>query len=563
MRPNFHLSPAGPGSTKVWSMRFTLAALALTFFVIGCTSLAPTGDAERHVELRILAINDFHGNLETPRNDLGGAAYLAAHLRRAEAEVEHAVIVSAGDLIGATPLISSLFHDEPTIEFANMLGLDYNGVGNHEFDEGKEELLRMQHGGPHPVDGESPAGPFHGAEFGFLAANVIDVQSGETLLPPYAIRRFGGVPVAFIGLTLEGTPAVASAAAVAGLEFMDEVDTIDSLIEEIRRQGVEAIVVVIHQGGFQGDGGEDDCNDFTGPIVDIVKEAHPAVDLFVSGHTHRHYLCRVNGRPVTSTGTAGRFYTDISGRLDRASGDLTVVDFDNVPVTQDIPPAADVEALVSRYRSLVETVSGQVVGTITGDFTKNQDDSGQSQLGGLIADAQLAATQYEGEDGADVAFMNAGGIRSNLLYSATGGEQDGEVTFAEVFSVHPFGNHLVTMTLTGEQVLGLLEQQWTNAPARNMMTPSQGFSYTWRRSADPGIRVDRSSVRLDGQPLDPAGSYRVTVNSFLAEGGDGFTILAEGTERNDGMADVDALQDYLKVNSPLSPPELGRIRRLP
>jgi 5'-nucleotidase len=540
----------------------TWALVALALGVSACTSLNRPDDAERYVELQILAINDFHGNLETPRNDLGGAAYLAAHLRRAEAEVEHSVIVSAGDLIGATPLISSLFHDEPTIEFANMLGLDYNGVGNHEFDEGKEELLRMQHGGSHPVDGESPGGPFRGAEFGFLAANVIDVQTGGTLLPPYAIRRFGGVPVAFIGLTLEDTPAVASAAAVAGLSFMDEVETIRSLVGQIREQGVEAIVVIIHQGGFQGAGGEDDCNDFTGPVVDIVKEAHPAVDLFVSGHTHRHYLCRVNGRPVTSTGTAGRFYTDISARLDRASGDLAVLYFDNVPVTQDIPPAADVEALVTRYRSLVETVSGQVVGTITGDFTKDQDRAGQSLLGGLIADAQLAASRDAGEGGADFAFMNSGGIRSNLLYEAVGSERDGEVTFAEVFSVHPFGNHLVTMTLTGEQVLELLEQQWSSTKARNMMMPSDGFSYTWRRSAEAGTHIDRSSVRLNGLPFEPSRSYRVTVNSFLAEGGDGFTVLAEGTERTDGVADVDALQDYLELNSPLTPAGLDRIRLL-
>ena len=552
-------------SSLVW-------ALAVAIALGGCASLTRTGDAERHIELQILAINDFHGNLETPRNDLGGAAYLAAHLRRAEAEAVHSVIVSAGDLIGATPLISSLFHDEPTIEFANMLGLDYNGVGNHEFDEGKEELLRMQHGGPHPVDGESPGGPFRGAEFRFLAANVIDVQTGRTLLPPYAIRRFDGVPVAFIGLTLEDTPAVASAAAVAGLSFMDEVETIHSLVGQIRKQGVEAIVVIIHQGGFQSDGGEDDCNDFRGPIVDIVKKAHPAVDLFVSGHTHRHYLCRVNGRPVTSTGTAGRFYTDISARLDRTSGDLVVLDFDNVPVTQDISPAADVEALISRYRSLVETVSGEVVGAITGDFTKDQDSAGQSALGGLIADAQLAATQYEGEGGADVAFMNPGGIRSNLLYPATDSEQDGEVTYAEVFSVHPFGNHLVTMTLSGAQVLRLLEQQWANPPARTMMTPSAGFSYAWRRSVEKegtdliksvpklSSRVDPSSVRVNGQPLEPTRDYRVTVNSFLAEGGDGFTVFAEGTDRVDGAADVDALQDYLELNSPLSPAELDRIR---
>jgi 5'-nucleotidase len=546
-------------------MRLSYVPLVLAAFLFagGCTQFRPAGGDARHVDLRILAINDFHGNLEAPRNDLGGAAWLAAHLRRAEAEAEHAVIVSAGDLIGATPLISSLFHDEPTIEFANMLGLDYNGVGNHEFDEGKEELLRMQRGGTYPGDGEAANRPFPGARFRFLAANVIDEDTGTTLMPPYAIDRFGGIPVAFIGLTLEDTPSVASAAAVAGLSFLDEVQTIDALVGQIRGQGVEAIVVIIHQGGFQSEGGEDDCNGFTGPIVDIAERAHPAVDLFVSGHTHRHYLCRVNGRPVTSTGTGGRFYTDIRARLDRESGDMSIMQLDNVPVTPDVPPAADVEALVARYRTLVESVSGSIVGTITGDFTKDQNNAGESLLGGLIADAQLAATRSDGPGGADVAFMNSGGIRSSLLYEAAGGETDGDVTYAEIFAVHPFGNHLVTMTLTGAQIRTLLEQQWAGRAARNILMPSEGFRYAWKESAQPGARVEPASVRLNGKLLDPSASYRVTVNSFLAEGGDGFTLLREGTERVNGAADVDALQDYLGANSPLSPVEPDRIRVVP
>jgi len=542
-----------------------LSALAsvLLFAQGGCSQQIRPDDAGSFVELQILAINDFHGNLEAPRNDYGGAAYLASHLRHAGAGAEHTVIVSAGDLIGATPLISSLFHDEPTIEFANLLGLNYNGVGNHEFDEGKEELLRMQHGGPHPVDGESPAGPFTGAEFRFLAANVIDDDSGATLLPPFAIERYDGIPVAFIGLTLEDTPSVASSAAVAGLTFMDEAETINALVPQIRSEGVEAIVVLIHEGGFPGDGDEDDCNDFKGPVVDIVERTHPAVDLFVTAHTHRHYLCLLNGRPVTSTGNAGRFYTRISARLNRASGDMVVVDFDNVPVTQDVEPASDVEELVSGYRALVESVSSRIVGAITGDFTKEQNAAGESLLGGLIADAQLAASKHAEQGGADISFMNSGGIRSNLMYEPSGNENPGEVTFAEVFSVHPFGNHLVTMTLTGAQIHTLLEHQWTERPSRNILMPSAGFSYTWSRSLPAGARVNSSSMRLHGDVIDPDGRYRVTVNSFLADGGDGFPLFREGTERVDGATDIDALKDYLAANSPVSPMEPDRIRVLP
>jgi 5'-nucleotidase len=537
---------------------------AVLLLVLGsCSQQVRDDDSDSYVELQILGINDFHGNLEAPRNDFGGAAYLASHIRRAKAEEKHTTIVSAGDIIGATPLISSLFHDEPTIQFANLLGLDYNGVGNHEFDEGKKELLRMQHGGPHPVDGESPAGPFTGADFRFLAANVIDDDSDETLFSAFAVEHYDGIPVAFIGLTLEDTPSVASSAAVAGLTFMDEADTINALVPQIRSRGIEAIVVILHEGGFPTDGGEDDCNDFRGPVVDIVARTHPAVDLFVTGHTHRHYLCLLNGRPVTSTGNAGRFYTRIGARLDRAGGDMTVVDFDNVPVTQDVEPAPDVEALVARYRTLVEAVSSRIVGTITADFTKEQNAAGESVLGGLIADAQLAASKHAEQGGAAMSFMNSGGIRSNLLYEPSDSERPGEVTFAEVFAVHPFGNHLVTMTLTGAQIRTLLEQQWLDRPARNILMPSAGLSYTWRPGQPVGARVDASSILLHGEPIDPDGRYRVVVNSFLADGGDGFPLLREGTERVDGGADVDALKDYLGANSPLSPVEPGRIRTLP
>ena len=519
----------------------------------------PDGDAEPFVELQILAINDFHGNLEPPSDDLGGVAWLAAHLRRAESGAAHTVTVSAGDLIGASPLISSLFHDEPTIEAANRFGLDINAAGNHEFDEGWQELLRLQRGGAREGGNKG----FAGAEFDILAANVKVERSGETLLPPYTIRRYEGIPVAFIGLPLKDTPTVVLASGIAGLSFEDEVATINALVGEIRQQGIEAIVVVIHQGGYPAEGSEDDCRDFQGPIVEIAARTDPAVDLFVSGHTHRHYLCRVDGRPVTSAGSTGRFYTDIDTRLDRASGDMTVVSMDNVPVTHDIAPAADLAALVSDYRARVAGLSQKVVGTVTADITELPNERGGSQLGAVIADAQLAATQGDNGNGADVAFMNAGGIRADLLYAAADGESEGEVTFAEVSATQPFGNTLVTMTLTGAQIDTLLEQQWAGQPAPDILMPSAGFSYAWSRSAPDGERVELSSIRIDGAAVQPDGRYRVTVNSFLAAGGDGFPVLAEGTERIESIVDLDALIAYLGAHSPIAPRELDRIRAVP
>ncbi len=535
----------------------TSAVLALSLVLGACAGIAERDDP---VAVTILAFNDFHGSLEAPRDGYGGAAWLAAHLRRERNTAEHSVTVSAGDLIGATPLISSLLHDEPTIRAANLMGLDFHAVGNHEFDEGRQELLRMQYGGPRPDDTGPRSRPFSGADFRFLAANVVLEERGDTLFPPYAVKRFDGIPVAFIGLTLEDTPSLVTAAGVEGLVFLEEVRVINALVAEIRRQGIEAIVVVIHQGGYPAEGGEDECNELEGPIVDIVAAADEAVDLFVTGHTHRHYLCRLDGRPVTSAGSVGRWYTRISALLDRETGNLAVTGFDNVPVTQDVPPAADLQALVAKYRERVEKAAGRIVGTFTADLTRERNEAGISTIGALIADAQLAATRAPDDGGAQVAFMNAGGIREDFLFEPSGDEDEGEVTYAELFAVHPFGNYLVTMSLTGEQIHALLEQQWLSQQSLNVLMPSRGFRYAWSEDRPPGERVDPSSIMLDGERVRPGDTYRVTVNSFLAGGGDGFPVLQEGTERHNGRLDIDALEDYLQSRSPVSPPALDRVR---
>jgi 5'-nucleotidase len=421
----------------------------------------------------------------------------------------------------------------------------------------------MQRGGPHSESDGAADQSFAGAAFFILAANVIVDEVGEPLFPPYAIEKYDDIPVGFIGLPLQDTPSVVLASGVKGLTFEDEAETINRYVAEIREQGVEAIVVVIHQGGYPSDGGEDDCNGFSGPIVDIVAKTDPAVDLFVTGHTHKAYLCLLDGRPVTSAGYGGQFYTDIDTRLDRQSGDMTVVAVDTVPVTHDVEPAADVFGLVQKYRTEVEAISKSVVGTITADFTKSPDEAGATLLGGLIADAQLAATESPEQGSAVVAFMNGGGVRTDLLFEASRGETDGAVTFGEIAAVQPFGNVLVTMTLTGAQVHTLLEQQWAGQPSPDILMPSEGFTYTWSRSAPDGRRVDPSSIRIDGVVIDPSARYRVTMNSFLAGGGDGFPLLREGKDRVEGIVDIDALKLYFAARSPLTPLPLDRIRVVP
>ncbi|HLM46486.1 MAG TPA: bifunctional metallophosphatase/5'-nucleotidase [Myxococcaceae bacterium] len=532
---------------------------------------ATAAPSPRQVRVQVLALNDFHGHLAPPpgssgeiragsnpdgspaRVKVGGATFLARHLAQLRESSPHTVVVAAGDLIGASPLLSALFHDEPTIEALNLAGLDIAAVGNHEFDEGTVELQRMQSGGCHPVDGCQDGTPFTGARFQYLSANVLTEQ-GKPLFPAYALREFEGVKVAFIGMTLEGTPEIVDASGIPGLRFQDEVETVNALVPELKKQGAEAIVVIVHEGGNQS-GTYDGCEGISGPIVAINQGLDRAVDVLITGHTHQAYNCVLEGRRVTSAMSYGRLLTDMELVLDGATGDVVETSARNLPVTRDVEAVPEVQALIARYDALAAPLRDRVIGKVSARLQQpngREWPSGESPLGNVIADAQLAATK---DAGAQVAFINPGGIRAEL--------DAGDVTYGEVFSVQPFGNNLVTLTLTGAQLRTLLEQQWPEGggPSR-VLAPSRGFSYTWKASAPVGQRVDPASLRLQGKPVDPQGRYRVTVNSFLASGGDGLRVFTEGTERRGGMVDADALEAWLKAHSPLTPPETNRVTRV-
>ncbi|PTL75554.1 bifunctional UDP-sugar hydrolase/5'-nucleotidase [Vitiosangium sp. GDMCC 1.1324] len=527
----------------------------------------------RQVHVRVLGINDFHGNLAPPagssgeirtgtqpdgsalKEKTGGMSFLARHLAELRAkDPKNTLVVSSGDLIGASPVISALFHDEPTIEAMNLAGLQLNAVGNHELDEGATELLRMQNGGCHPVDGCQDGTPFEGARFQFLAANIVDGQ-GKTLFPAYAVREFEGVKVAFIGMTLKGTPEIVAAAGIQGLQFRDEAETVNALVPELKKQGVRAIIILVHEGGNQNPspGPYDGCEGFSGAIVDIVHRLDPEVDAILSAHTHQAYNCVIDGKRVTSAASYGRLITDLELVLDTATGDVVGSSAHNILVTRDVEGVPDVQALIDRYDGLAAPLRDRVLGQTTALLQQPDNKrwpSGESPLGNTVSDAQLEATK---DAGAQVAFLNPGGIRGDL--------DAGDVTYGEVFTLQPFGNSLVTMTLTGAQLHTLLEQQWEGKLVR-ILQPSRGFSYTWKASAPVGQKVDPRSLRLQGAPVDPAGRYRVTVNSFLAGGGDGFRVLTEGTERRGGPVDLDALEAWMKTHSPIAPPETNRITRV-
>ena len=540
--------------------------------LLACLASTHVKAGER-IPLRILAINDLHGNLEPPpggiriddpnnkdrkiRVDAGGVEHMATLVKQLRADHKNSIFVAAGDLIGASPFLSAMFHDEPTIESLSLMGMEVASVGNHEFDEGKSELLRMQKGGCHPIDGCQGPHPFVGAKFRYLAASTFDKTTGATPFPPYAIETFDGIPVAFIGLTLKNTPRLVSPVGVTDLEFRDEADTVNALVPELKARGIEAIVVLIHEGGFPT-GDYNECPGISGPIVDIVKKFDKAVDIVVSGHTHQAYTCNIDGRLVTSGDKYGTLVTAIDLELDRNTRDVVSAKANNIIVRTDtLSKDAEQTRLIADYQRLAGPIAARPAGHITASLSRIPTDAGESVLGDIVADAQLAATHAADKGGAVIALTNPGGVRSPIVR-----RDDGSITYGDVFAAQPFRNQLVTMTLTGAQIKAALEQQWLDPTRPRVLQVSKGFSYTWDNAKPLGDRIVAASITLNGAPIDPAASYRVTVNNFLAVGGDGFTVLKEGASQIFGVYDVDALYAYFQANSPVAPPTTGRITRL-
>ncbi|MFF9098414.1 MULTISPECIES: bifunctional metallophosphatase/5'-nucleotidase [unclassified Streptomyces] len=546
----------------------------------------------RYQDVQLLSFNDLHGNLEPPSGssgrvtelqsdgttktiDAGGVEYLATHLRDARKGHPYSITAAGGDMVGASPLISGLFHDEPTIEALNKLKLDVTSVGNHEFDEGAQELARLQNGGCHPKDGCYTDEGFEGADFPYLAANVLDEKTGKPILRPYWVWKKKDVKIGFIGVTLEGTPGIVSADGVKGLTFKDEVETINKYAKVLQHQGVQSIVALIHEGGFPASGSYNyDCDSpgagdgISGPIVDIAKNVTPAVDALVTGHTHTAYVCTIPdpaGKPrmVTSASSFGRLYTDTTLTYDRRTGDIarTAVQSANHVVTRDVPKAADMTELIGKWNALAAPIGNRPIGYISADVPNTGTES---PMGDLIADAQLAYGKQL-DPNTSLALMNPGGVRAGLTYAAKAAEGDGVVTYAEGFTVQPFANTVNLQDFTGAQLIQVLKEQVSgpNQAAPKILQPSAGLTYTLDMTKTGADRVVTDSVRLNGKPLDPAATYRVATNSFLAGGGDGFPTLGQGTNDVVGTDDLAALVQYLTANSsatsPLAPPAANRI----
>ncbi|KUJ65320.1 bifunctional metallophosphatase/5'-nucleotidase [Streptomyces albus subsp. albus] len=558
---------------------------------------AATWQHGRTVDVQLLSFNDLHGNLQPPQGSsgnvtetqpdgttkaipAGGVEYLATSLRKAREGHRYSITAAGGDMIGASPLLSGLFHDEPTIEALNKLDLDVTAVGNHEFDEGAVELARMQNGGCHPKDGCYEEGKtFPGADFPYLAANVTSEKTGRPILKPYTVWKHNGVKIGFIGVTLEGTPDVVTAEGVKGLKFGDEVETINKYAKILDRQGVKSIVALVHEGGMPASSSYNyDCDSpgggagISGPIVDIAKHVTPRVDALVTGHTHQAYACTIpdpSGAPrtVTSAASFGRLYTDTTLTYDRRTGDIvrTSVKSANHVVDREQPKAPDMTALIDRWNKLAAPIANRPVGYVSADIPGRGATTYETPLGDVITDAQLEALSPADKGGAQLALMNPGGIRSDLAFKGSGSEGDGVVTYGEAFTVQPFTNMMTVIDLTGEQLLTALRQQVSgaNAAQPKILQVSQGLTYTLDLTKSGADRIVTESVKLNGQQIDPAKTYRVAMNEFLSGGGDGFPVLKEGKNKLVGASDLDAFTAYLgahsSAQSPLAPPKTDRI----
>ena len=554
-----------------------LTAIGLLLFAAGSAGAKndpsqSAVDNAQTTEIQILGLNDFHGALLPPSGsggrlgpsgtpEFGGVEYLATHVRALRATNPNTLFVSAGDLIGATPLISALFHDEPSIEAFNLMELDYNGVGNHEFDEGIDELLRMQNGGCHPVDGCFDADGFAGAEFDFLAANVAYKDGSGTIFPPYAIHHFNGVKVGIVGMTTADTPNIVTPAGIQSVDFSAEAETVNALVPHLKKQNVETIIVLLHEGGRTSTAGNgagagadriNDCVNTTGVLPPIVEAMDDEIDVVVTGHTNWAVNCTIDGKIVTGAGSNGRIVTDIDLTISRASKDVVAASVNNVPVSRTVAKAPDLTSLVQKYDALSAPLSNRVVGSASADLLRGANTAGESSLGDIIADAQHAATSPPLFGGALVAFMNPGGIRTDIAA--------GEVTYGELFAVQPFNNVMTVLTCTGAQIDALLEQQFSSG---NILQVSEGFTYAYSASAPVGGKVDIASIEIGGTPISPLQNYRVAMNNFLATGGDGFSVFTSCTNPLGGEIDLDALVAYFEANSPVGPGPQDRITRLP
>ncbi|WP_410983739.1 bifunctional metallophosphatase/5'-nucleotidase [Bacillus cereus] len=525
---------------KVIPVALVLSTITFSSVFAAPPSQAPT-EKNRYIDVQMLGINDLHGQLDTVKKinnkEAGGAEYLAAYLRDREKQNPNTLMVHAGDIVGASPPVSALLQDEPTIEILNDLGFDVGTIGNHEFDEGIDEMHRLIYGGYHEKTGN-----FKGAKFPYVAANFYNKSTGRLFLPPFTVKMIQGVPVGFIGVVTTDTPNVVMPTMLKNVQITDEVEAINKSTQQLKKLGVKSIVVLAHVGGTT-----DDTGVTNGDLVRLANETDPEVDVIFGGHSHTFVNGTVNNKLVVQANSYGMAFADVDVKIDRKTKDIVEKKAEVVTTYHEgIKPDQQVKKKMDQYQEKIAPLVNQVVGKSTAPIDRKQNAAGESTLGNLVADAQRATMNTQ------IALMNPGGIRNDL--------DAGDITWGELYGIQPFGNQLIKVNLTGQDIRDILNQQWQKDKTR--MLQISGIQYTWDANKPDGEKV--TNIHLtNGEELIATKTYSVVANAFLASGGDGFVSFKNGKDAETGPNDFEALVDYVKqVKEPIQPIIDGRIQRV-
>lgn len=543
--------------------RRTAGVACVTLAFAGITTAgAVSASADPIVDVQILATNDFHGRIQANGTE-AGAAVLAGAVQQLRAENPNTVFAAAGDLIGASTFESFIQHDKPTIDALNAAGLDVSAVGNHELDQGYDDLM---HRVMAPYDADT--NPYGGAQWQYVAANLKVRATGDDAVPATWIKDFGDVQVGFVGAVTEELPALVSPAGIADLDVRGIVDSVNAETDALKAEGADLVVMLVHEGAESTDCAAMPTAD--NAFAEIVNDVSPDVDAIVSGHTHLAYDCKfpvdewageaVTERPVVSAGQYGYNLNQLTYSVDAATGEPVGVETGILPLAGEYPADPAVETIVADAVKEADVLGAEPLGEIGGAFNRaklssgSENRGGESTLGNLVAEVQRWATEAPESGEAQIAFMNPGGLRADMVGSGTDAFPR-TLTYKQAAAVQPFANTLVNMDLTGEQLKAVLEQQWQrdadgNVPSRPFLRlgVSDGFTSTFDANRPEGDRI--TGMWLDGEPIDPAASYSVTVNSFLASGGDNFRAFADGANARDtGKADLAAFVDYMATHA--------------
>ncbi len=541
--------------------------------VAGCASPSPLPPPSQSIELSIFSINDFHGHIQSklptplsPRlpdsqtgelkaQAAGGVAYLATVLDKLRSQRKNQVFVAAGDLVGASPQMSSLLKDEPTLSALGELGLAVSSLGNHDLDAGLPELMRKIRGECVSTGCAWPE--FKGASFPYLAANMFETETGKRVLPSHVMRDIGGLKIALVGAVTRDVPKVIIPKNIVGLRFADEADTLNALVPELRAAGAQVLVAIMHEGAmFEGAANDPSyaCTGLKGRGVDIAKRLDPAYAIIISGHTHQAYTCKIDGRLMVQAGSFGGWLTESRLTLD-ANGAVLDAQAINHPVLQGIyAPNPAFVALVQRAAALTSAARNKPVANLSRGATRTATAPfGDSPLGNLVADAHLAYAKTRGV--VDIGMTNSGGIRADLTV-----EPGRTVTLSDLFAIQPFSNDLIALTITGAQLRELIRRQLPKRPGAAVIQVSNNLNYQWSQAE--GADAVLESVTFENRPLDLKRDYRVVVNTFMAEGGNDLNIFKQGRDRMTVGPDIDAFEEWLRENpKAMNQIEPGRIIR--